>query len=95
MQKLNYKAFLIVFCVILLALVIGLWSWNTLAELFDWQQAQLKHAVAALALLLIARSILFPRWGWRHRRGKKCQPKHAENDAQQDTEKGDEEKGTG
>jgi glycopeptide antibiotics resistance protein len=25
-----------------------LWSWNTLAELFNWPQAQLRHAAALL-----------------------------------------------
>jgi heme A synthase len=35
--------------------VIGLWSWNTLAELFGAPQAQFRHAVAALALITTLR----------------------------------------
>lgn len=35
--------------------VIGLWSWNTLAELFGAPAAQFKHAVAALALIATLR----------------------------------------
>lgn len=31
--------------------VIGLWSWNTLAELFGAPEAQFRHAVAAAALI--------------------------------------------
>ena len=39
----------------------GLWSWNTLADLFGAPQAQLKHAVAALALLAALRFVPPPR----------------------------------
>ncbi len=35
--------------------VIGLWSWNTLSELFGAPEAQFKHAVAALALITTLR----------------------------------------
>ena len=35
--------------------VIGLWSWNTLAELFGAPEAQFKHAIAALALITALR----------------------------------------
>ena len=35
--------------------VVGLWSWNTLAPLFGAPEAQLRHAVAALALLAVLR----------------------------------------
>jgi len=44
----------------LLAGVAGLWSWNTLAELFSWPQAQYRHALAALLILLVAGRILSP-----------------------------------
>jgi hypothetical protein len=32
-----------------------MWSWNTLAELFNAPQAQFKHVIAALVLLLSLR----------------------------------------
>jgi len=35
--------------------VIGLWSWNTLAELFGAPEAQFRHAVAALVLIITLR----------------------------------------
>ena len=38
--------------------VMGLWSWNTLAELLGAPEAQLRHAVAALALLATLRLAL-------------------------------------
>jgi predicted benzoate:H+ symporter BenE len=41
--------------------VMGLWSWNTLAELFGAPEAQLRHAVAALALLATLRLALSQR----------------------------------
>jgi hypothetical protein len=43
-----------------LAAVVGLWSWNTLSELFNFPQAQYKHALAALFLLIILRWGLAP-----------------------------------
>ena len=84
MNKLNYKAFLFVLCAIFLALFIGLWSWNTLSELFGGPQAQFKHAVAALGLLLIVKLIFMTRWK-RHGRRRNCGRKHVDHDAQQDT----------
>ena len=51
----------------LLVSVIGLWSWNTLAGLFDWPTAQYKHAIAALFFILILRFGLFHKHGRRHR----------------------------
>lgn len=35
--------------------IVGLWSWNTLAELFGAPEAQFKHAVAAMALIMTPR----------------------------------------
>jgi len=48
--------------VVLLALVLlaGLWSWNTLAELFNAPHAQFRHMVAALVLLLSLRWVVLP-----------------------------------
>ena len=46
---------------ILVIAVIGLWSWNTLAVLFDAPEAELRHALAFLALLTIFRFVAVPR----------------------------------
>jgi hypothetical protein len=58
-------------CLALAAIAaLGLWSWNTLAGLFGAPEAQFKHAVAALALLVIARLALRRRrsaFSYRHR----------------------------
>ncbi len=35
--------------------IVGLWSWNTLAELFGAPEAQFRHAVATLALIATLR----------------------------------------
>jgi hypothetical protein len=51
-----------------LASVAGLWSWNTLAELFNLPQAQYRHALAACFLLLILRWCLAPGRGAVRRR---------------------------
>ncbi len=44
----------------LLASVASLWSWNVLAELFAWPEAQYRHALAALLILFVAGRALFP-----------------------------------
>jgi hypothetical protein len=44
----------------LVALFAGLWSWNTLAELFNAPHAQFRHVIATLVLLLSLRWVLLP-----------------------------------
>lgn len=44
--------------------IVGLWSWNTLAELFGAPEAQFRHAVAALTLFALSRGWLRAR-RWR------------------------------
>ena len=41
--------------------IIALWSWNTVAGLFEGPQAEFKHAIAALALLVLVRLAILPR----------------------------------
>ena len=53
MQNSNYKHYLSAIGLFLLLTIIGLWSWNTLAELFDLPYAHYKHALAAFVLLVI------------------------------------------
>ena len=60
MRKVNLKHYLFAIGVFLLASVAGLWSWNTITELFNLPQAQFKHVLAAFLLLLILRWTLFP-----------------------------------
>lgn len=47
----------------------GLWSWNTVIELFDGPRAGYRHVIAALTLAVLLRCILVPRRlrfrGWR------------------------------
>ena len=65
MRNINHRYYLYAIGAFLLAAIAGLWSWNTLSELFSLPQAQFKHAVAAFFLLVILRWTLFPR----HRSG--------------------------
>lgn len=60
MRKPNYKYLVYVAGLFVLASIAGLWSWNTLAELFSLPQAQYKHVLAALFLSLILRWVLSP-----------------------------------
>jgi hypothetical protein len=46
-------------CAFILITIFGLWSWNTISELFNGPQAQYKHVIAAISLLLITRIFLF------------------------------------
>ena len=41
-------------------MVLGLWTWNTLGELFGLPTAQLKHALAATISALLVRLFLLP-----------------------------------
>ena len=41
--------------------VVSLWPFNVLSELFNWPQAQYKHAIAVIALLLILKWCLTSR----------------------------------
>jgi len=61
MRNINHKHLLYVTGLFILASVAGLWSWNTLSELFNMPQAQYKHVLAAFFLLLILRWSLIPR----------------------------------
>jgi hypothetical protein len=60
MRNLKHKHFLYVIGLFLLASVAGLWSWNTLSELFNFPQAQYRHALAASFVLLVLKWGLFP-----------------------------------
>ncbi|MCP5245577.1 MAG: hypothetical protein H6937_06375 [Burkholderiales bacterium] len=43
----------------LAASIAGLWSWNTLSELFNWPPVAYKHVLAIFILLMIVRWSLF------------------------------------
>lgn len=53
MRNLSHKQYFYAIGLFLLATIAGLWSWNTLSELFNFPQAQYKHVLAAFILLLI------------------------------------------
>lgn len=59
MRNINYKYLCYTACLFLLMSVAGLWSWNTISELFNWPQAQYKHVLAAFVLLLILKWSLY------------------------------------
>jgi len=51
MRNLSHKQYFYAIGVFLLATIAGLWSWNTLSELFNFPQAQYKHVLAAFILV--------------------------------------------
>ena len=53
MRNLSHKQYFYAIGLFLLVAIAGLWSWNTLSELFSLPQAQYKHVLAAFILLLI------------------------------------------
>lgn len=55
MKHFNFRHILTSAAVFIVLSVLGLWSWNTLAPLFDGPQAQYKHVLAAAVALLILR----------------------------------------
>ena len=60
MYTLELKHRLIGISFVLLALVAGLWSWNTLADLFGLPSAGFKHVLAAGILMWCLRWLLIP-----------------------------------
>ena len=64
MHNLSFKHYLYAACLLILASILSLWSWNTLAELLSFPEAQYKHVVAAFFLLVILRFGLIPGHQW-------------------------------
>jgi len=62
MYKLSHKYYFFSIALFLLVSILGLWSWNTLSELLNLPQAQYKHVLAAIFLLLILKWSLFSRY---------------------------------
>jgi hypothetical protein len=62
----RYGKYVSVIGLFLLVSIVGLWSWNTLAELFNGPHAQYKHVLAALGLLLTTKWVLTPRGASTH-----------------------------
>ena len=60
MNHIDIKHLLAAGLAIAVIMVAGLWSWNTLAELFGAPEAQFRHAIAVL-VLLAALPLLIPR----------------------------------
>ncbi|HUV22760.1 MAG TPA: hypothetical protein VMZ32_13275 [Gammaproteobacteria bacterium] len=59
MHNLNYKHYFHGVALFILATIAGLWSWNTLSELFNLPAAQYQHVLAVVLLLLVLKSGLF------------------------------------
>ena len=55
MNRIDVKHLLAAALAFAAMMLAGLWSWNTLAELFGVPEAGFRHAVAALALLAMLR----------------------------------------
>jgi hypothetical protein len=58
MSHLDIKHLLLAGITLTAIAVTGLWSWNTLAELFGAPEAHFRHAVAAMALIATLRIAL-------------------------------------
>jgi hypothetical protein len=50
------------------AVVIGLWSWNTLAAMLELPAAGFRHSLAVLGMLVVVRGALLAGRGCRRRR---------------------------
>jgi len=55
LRQFDWKRASLMLAVLLVTTIFGLWSWNTLSELYGGPTAQYKHIVAALVLLAIIR----------------------------------------
>lgn len=66
MNRLKFKHAALFALLFIAASIASLWSWNTLAELFNGPQAQYKHILAvAVAVIVLRWALLSPT---RHRR---------------------------
>lgn len=60
MKNSHYRNMIIIIGLFLLSSVAGLWSWNTLSDLFGFPQAQYKHILAAFLFLLLVKWSVSP-----------------------------------
>ena len=58
MRNLSHKQYFYAIGLFLLPTITGVWSWNTLSELFNLPQAEYKHVLAVFILLLILKFLL-------------------------------------
>lgn len=72
MNQIDLKHLLAACLALVVIAATGLWSWNTLAELFGAPEAQFRHAVAALALLAVAHNLAVPAHRCRWQRLRHC-----------------------
>lgn len=68
MHRNSFHHLLIAFATAAVTVVIGLWSWNTLAALLELPAAELRHALAVLGMLAVLRGLFLPGRGHRRRR---------------------------
>lgn len=70
MHSRNISALFHVLGLAVLVTVAGLWSWNTLSELFGLPEAHYTHALAAFCLLALLRWLFVPGLhGWHRGHG--------------------------
>jgi hypothetical protein len=60
MKSLRFRYLVIGSLLLGISMILGLWTWNTLGELFGLPAAQVKHALAATFAALLLRWILLP-----------------------------------
>ncbi len=65
MRYVTLKHMLFIGALIAVVSIAALWSWNTLAALFGGPEAEIRHIVAAMILLLISKLLLVSRQGHR------------------------------
>ena len=60
MKTYDFRGWIPAVLILIVAIPLMLWSWNTLAELFGLPTAQIRHALAACFGMLAVRWGLFP-----------------------------------
>jgi len=72
MKSLRFKYFVFAGLLLGISLVLGLWTWNTLAELFGLPNTQFKHVLAAIVSASLLRWFFLPRQPGRLDRCRGC-----------------------
>lgn len=60
MKKFNYRHITLITLAFVFFSITALWSWNTLAALYQGPVAEYRHIIAAMALLMISSWCVLP-----------------------------------
>ena len=70
MRHADFRQLFFALAALTAVVLIGHWSWNTLAPLFELPHAEIRHTLAALALFAVLRGLFLHAHGRRRRQSR-------------------------